>query len=46
MKNIVNIQLNESINKLNWKDKIIVKLFPNTVNKIYKLGIEYGFNNK
>lgn len=34
------------VNELNWRERIIVKLFPRTFIKIYKLGITFGFNNK
>ena len=34
------------VNELNFKEKIIVKLFPKTFIKVYKLGITFGFNNK
>lgn len=33
-------------NELNWKERIIVRIFAKTFNKMYKLGITYGFNNK
>lgn len=36
----------EVVNELNWRERIIVKLFPKTFIKIYKLGITFGFNNK
>lgn len=32
--------------ELNWKEKVVVKIFAETFDKIYKLGITYGFNNK
>ena len=34
------------VNELNWRERIIVKLFPRTFIKIYKLGITFWFNNK
>lgn len=37
---------NEIIKELNWKERIIVKLFAKTFDKVYKLGITFGFNNK
>lgn len=37
---------NEIIKELNWKERIIVKLFAKTFEKVYKLGITFGFNNK
>ena len=43
MKDVV---LNEIKNELNWKEKIIVKLFSKIFIKVYKIGITYGFNNK
>ncbi len=43
MKDVV---LNEIIKELNWKERIVVKVFRKTFCKIYKLGIAYGFNNK
>ena len=47
MKDVVEDGLIKEIrNELNWKEKIIVKLFKNTFIKVYKLGIMYGFNNK
>lgn len=32
--------------ELNFVEKIIVKIFKKTFNKVYKIGITYGFNNK
>ncbi len=32
--------------ELNWRERIIVKLFAKTFVKVYKMGITYGFNNK
>lgn len=43
MKNVV---LNEVKKELNWKERIVVKIFSKTFYKIYKIGITYGFNNK
>lgn len=43
MKNVV---LNEVKKELNWRERIVVKLFNKTIIKIYKIGITYGFNNK
>lgn len=43
MKDVV---LNEILKKLNWKERIVIKLFTNTFYKIYKIGITYGFNSK
>lgn len=40
------VVLNEIKNELNWKERIIVRIFKKTFNKMYKLGITYGFNNK
>ncbi len=37
---------NEIIKELNWKERIIVKVFAKTFVKIYKIGITFGFNNK
>ena len=31
---------------LNWKERIVVKMFKKSFMKVYKLGITYGFNNK
>lgn len=36
----------EIMKVLNWKERIIVKLFAKTFEKVYKLGITFGFNNK
>lgn len=47
MKNVVeNEVINEILEKCNWKERIIVKIFRNIFIKIYKIGITYGFNNK
>lgn len=37
---------NEIIKELNWRERIIVKVFAKTFVKIYKIGITFGFNNK
>lgn len=42
----MNVLENEVIKELNWKERIIVKLFVRTFEKVYKLGITFGFNNK
>lgn len=31
---------------LNWKERLIFKIFKKTFIKIYKTGITYGYNNK
>ena len=47
MKNVVeNEVINEILEKCNWRERIIVKIFSNIFIKIYKIGITYGFNNK
>lgn len=38
--------IKEIMQNLNWKERIIVKIFRNIFIKIYKIGITYGFNNK
>lgn len=43
MKDVV---LDEVKKALNWRERIIVKLFSKTFYKIYKIGITFGFNNK
>ena len=43
MKDVV---LDEVKKDLNFKERIIVKLFSKTFYKIYKIGITFGFNNK
>lgn len=43
MKDVV---LKEIRKELNWKGKIISYFFPKTIIKIYKKGIEKGFNSK
>ena len=42
----MNVVENEIINELNWRERIVVKLFAKTFEKVYKLGITFGFNNK
>ncbi len=37
---------NEIIKELNWKERIIVKVFAKTFVKVYKIGITFGFNSK
>ena len=34
------------LEELNWKEKILVKIFTRTFMKVYKVGITFGFNNK
>lgn len=41
-----NVVLDEVKNELNWKEKIIIKIFSKTFIKVYKKGITFGFNNK
>lgn len=41
-----NVVLDEIKNELNWKEKIIVRIFSKTFSKVYKIGITFGFNNK
>ena len=38
--------LKELRKELNWKERIFVHMFPKTFIKVYKLGINFGFNNK
>ena len=40
------MELEKFMQNLNWKERIIVKIFRNIFIKIYKIGITYGFNNK
>jgi len=42
----MNMKIENVIKELNWKEKIIIKIFSKTFIKIYKLGITFGFNNK
>ena len=37
---------NEIIKELNLKERIIVKVFAKTFEKVYKIGITFGFNSK
>ena len=41
MKDVV---LNEVKKELNWKERIIVKLFAKTVKKVYTEGVKKGYN--
>ena len=41
MKDVI---LNEVMKELNWKERIIVKVYRKTIYKIYKEGIRRGFN--
>lgn len=41
MKNVV---LNELKKELNWKERIVVKLFTKTMKKMYTEGVKKGFN--
>jgi len=41
-----NIILKEIRKNLDWKDKIISHTFSKTLIKVYKLGIEKGFNSR
>lgn len=36
----------EVMKELNWKERIVVRMFKKSFIKVYKLGITYGFNNK
>lgn len=36
----------ELMKELNWKEKIMLRILKKYTNKIYKLGITYGFNSK
>ena len=42
----MDVVIDEIMKELNWKERIIVKLFAKTFEKVYKLGITFGFNNK
>ena len=42
----MNVVKDEIMEELNWKERIVVKLFVKTFEKVYKLGITFGFNNK
>lgn len=41
MKNVV---LDEVKKELNWRDRIIIKLFAKTIKKIYTKGVKEGYN--
>lgn len=41
MKDVV---LNEVKKELNWKERIIIKLFAKTIKKIYTKGVKEGYN--
>ena len=43
MKDVVQ---NQVMKGLNWREKLITKLFDKTFIKVYKVGVTYGFNNK
>lgn len=43
MKDVV---LNEVKKELNWKERVVVKIFKKSFIKVYKIGITYGFNNR
>jgi len=36
----------EILKELNWKEKIIFKVFRKIFFKIFKIGVTWGFNNK
>ena len=38
-----NVEMNKVIKELNWKEKILVKIFAKTFYKVYKSGVEKGF---
>ena len=40
-----NVVLKEVMKELSWKERIVVKIFPNTVYKIYSLAGKNVFNN-
>ena len=45
MKNMEkDIVLNEVKKELNWKERIIVKIFKKTMKKVYTEGVKKGFN--
>ena len=44
IKETKNIILYELAEKLNWKDKIIFKIFPNTCIKLFRNGMVQCFN--
>ena len=39
-------ELKEIKEGLNWKDKIFINIFPKMFIRIYKMGIEKGFNSR
>lgn len=39
-------EMNVVVKELNWKERFVVKVFTKTFNKVYKIGITFGFNNK
>ena len=41
MKDVV---LNEVIKELNWRERIIVKIFGKTMKKVYTEGVKKGYN--
>lgn len=41
MKDVV---LDEVMKELSWRERIVIRLFKKTFNKIYKNGIRKGFN--
>ena len=43
MKDVV---LNEVMKELSWRERLVVKIFPKTFYKVYKIGVTFGFNNK
>ena len=40
------VVLDEIAKDLNWKEKIIMKMFTRYTYKVYNIGITFGFNNK
>lgn len=40
-----NVILNKTMIELNWKEKIIVKMFKNTFRKVYAIAGKNSFNN-
>lgn len=41
MKDVV---LDEVVKELNWRERIVVKLFTKTIKKIYTKGVKDGYN--
>ena len=41
-----NKELKEIEEILNWREKMLVYMFPRTFIKVYKKGIEKGFNSR